>query len=177
MKEQWYSGYAQALCNTYPHRHLLWHSDCCGPKIVGQLWALAHVSPWGLGQSCLLVQYKQDFYRHVYEQLVVVPCFGAGWAELGWVVLVGGEEGGKDWCQAGQYYPVWASGSYTMASALSGFSSGCCFMWALLQGDTNCQHSSSVNGIGQCTHVVGWCLVGVHNGSCKESTPLWKWAL
>lgn len=22
------------------------------------------------------MQYKQDFYRHVYEELVVVPCFG-----------------------------------------------------------------------------------------------------
>lgn len=41
-----------------------------------------HVSSWGLRQSRLLVQYKQDFYRHVYEQVVVVPRFRTGWAEL-----------------------------------------------------------------------------------------------
>lgn len=159
-----------------PQRHLLGDSDCLSPKIVGHLWVLAHVSSWGLGQSRLLVQYKQDFYRHVYEQVVEAPWFGTGWAELGWA-KPGRGVAGKDWCQAGQYNPVWASGSYTMASALSGFSSCCYFMWALLQGDTNCQHSSSVNGIGQCTHVVVGCLLGAHDGSCRESTPLWKWTL
>lgn len=45
-------------------------------------------------------------------------------------------------------------------------------MWALLQGDTNCQHGSPVNGIGQCIHVVAGILVGVHNGSSRESTTL-----
>ncbi len=137
---------------------------------------LAHVSPWGLGLSCPPVQYKQDFYRHVYERVVAVPLF---WDRLGWARLrcAGQGEAAKDWCQPGQYNPVWSSGSCSMASALSGFSSGCCFMWALLQGDTNCQHSSSVNGIGQCTHVVVWCLVGAHNRSCRVSTLLWKWTL
>lgn len=35
----------------------------------------------GLGRVRLLVQYKQDFYRHVYERVV-----GTGWSGPGWGV-------------------------------------------------------------------------------------------
>lgn len=161
------------------------HRDTCcdtqfawSPKIVSQLQALSHVSSWGLAQGLPLVQYKQDFYRHVYEWVVVVPQF---WEWLGWARPRHAEPGGGqakiDVRQDSTYNPVWASGSYTVASALSGFSSGCCFMWALLQGDANCRHSSSVNGIGQYAHAVAWCLVGAHNGACRERTLLWQWTL
>lgn len=47
-------------------------------------------------------------------------------------------------------------------------------MWALQQGDTNYQHSSPVNGIGQCTHVEAERLVGAHNESSERGTPLSK---
>lgn len=86
--------YQLALAHTlYPplptHTHTCWDTQISSsPKIDGLLQTLVHVSSSGLGQGPLLVQHKQDFYRHVYEQdvqvsLAEVNPTGAGRGGLG----------------------------------------------------------------------------------------------
>lgn len=86
-----------------------------------------------------MVQYKQDFYRHVYERVV-----GTGWSGPGWA----GGQGLMRGTTAQPCLGVWV------------IYLGLCSLWFQLRllfrggagagGGTNCQHSSSADAIGQC---------------------------